>query len=185
MTIYEKIDSILAQKKMSRRKLAQKAGILVGTLSTAYSRQTNLKYETLVKIATALDMDLFDLVRGTDLAVSIVSQMVSKALETAEREETRLEEAMKAVMNNTAELREVIKSAIDNVRDDDLDTVARVLAGIIYSGDTYPRDDDSSDYNKTASALIARSRAYREILETNLGLAPAPKDKGDSAHGEA
>lgn len=61
MTITERIDSILSDKKMSRRKLAISAGIPPSTLQSAMERGTNISSDMLGKIAKVLNVSILDL----------------------------------------------------------------------------------------------------------------------------
>ena len=61
MTMTEKIDSIIQSKKMSRRQLAIKAGIPPSSLQSAMERGKNLSLEMLEKIASALNVDMIEL----------------------------------------------------------------------------------------------------------------------------
>ena len=63
MDVYEKIDSILEKKNISRRKLAILAGIPPTTLQSAFSRKTtNLSLESIEKIAKVLEVSPFELI---------------------------------------------------------------------------------------------------------------------------
>lgn len=100
MTIYERIDGLLAEKKMSRRKLAQQAGILEGTLSTAFARKTKLKFETILKISKVLGMSPWELLDGTDIYDDMVSQMqynAGQAFANAERIAQELNDGIQPV----------------------------------------------------------------------------------------
>ena len=67
MNIASTIDKILNEKKMSRRKLAQSAGIPPSTLQSAMERGNNFSDDMLKKIATALDIPvIFLLVDPTE-----------------------------------------------------------------------------------------------------------------------
>ena len=67
MNIASTIDKILNEKKMSRRKLAQSAGIPPSTLQSAMDRGPNFSDDMLKKIATALDIPvIFLLVDPTE-----------------------------------------------------------------------------------------------------------------------
>lgn len=61
MTIANKIDSILQEKHMSRRKLAQKAGVPPSSFQSAMERGGDMPVSTLQKIAAALEIDAFEL----------------------------------------------------------------------------------------------------------------------------
>ena len=63
MDMYDKIDAILAEKKMSRRQLALAAGISENTISGAFRRRTkNFSMENIVRIADVLGVSFTDLV---------------------------------------------------------------------------------------------------------------------------
>ena len=63
MDMYDKIDAILAEKKMSRRQLALAAGISENTLSGAFRRRTkNFSMDNVMKIANVLGVPFTDLI---------------------------------------------------------------------------------------------------------------------------
>lgn len=67
MDLYTRIDAALLRKNMSRRALAEKAGIPYSTLASAFSRKTaGLSFETLQKIAVALGVTVMDLTGSND-----------------------------------------------------------------------------------------------------------------------
>ena len=62
-TIFDRIDRILVDKRMSRRKLARLAGIPETTLASAFSRRPNkFPVEYTQRIAAALDVPLDSLI---------------------------------------------------------------------------------------------------------------------------
>ena len=61
MTTAEKIDYIIKQKGLSRRKVAQMANIPPSTLQSALERNKNITIEMLEKIAGALNVPFFSL----------------------------------------------------------------------------------------------------------------------------
>ena len=65
MTIAEKIDSILQERHISRRKIAQKAGIPPSSLQSAMERGGDMPVSTLQKISKALEIDIYELLRTT------------------------------------------------------------------------------------------------------------------------
>lgn len=68
MRIYDRIDEILAEKKMSRRKMARLAGIPETTIASAFTRKPErFPIEYIVKIAKALEIPWQELVAGTDV----------------------------------------------------------------------------------------------------------------------
>jgi len=58
MTICERIDSILKEKGMSRRKLAIKAGISPSSFQTAMQRNTSLSLDMILPIADVLGVSV-------------------------------------------------------------------------------------------------------------------------------
>lgn len=82
MTIYEKIDRIRNEHGISRRKLAQLAGIPPSTLQSMMERQRGLTVETISKIATVLEISPEELLNGTPLG-AIWGELA--ALETSEQ----------------------------------------------------------------------------------------------------
>lgn len=57
MDIYDRIDNVLKQKKISRRKLAELAGINVNTMSSLFARRpSNFPRQYLNQIAEVLDI---------------------------------------------------------------------------------------------------------------------------------
>lgn len=68
MDIYDKIDSILSEKNMSRRQLAMQAGISENTISAAFRRRSKkFSTENIFKISRALEIPWQRLVAGTDI----------------------------------------------------------------------------------------------------------------------
>lgn len=68
MDIYDKIDSILSEKNMSRRQLAILAGISENTISAAFRRRSKkFSTENVFKIAKALNIPWQKLVAGTEI----------------------------------------------------------------------------------------------------------------------
>ena len=64
LPIYDNIDRLLKEKRMSRRQLAIMAGIGEGTMSTAFTRRSTMFHPTnLQKIAAALDVTIEELTR--------------------------------------------------------------------------------------------------------------------------
>jgi transcriptional regulator with XRE-family HTH domain len=63
MNLYDRIDNIIKERNTSRRQLAIKAGIPIGTLQSALTRKRNITVEQVQRIATALDMDIGTLMR--------------------------------------------------------------------------------------------------------------------------
>lgn len=62
MDMYDRIDELLKEKNISRRKLAIMAGVPPTTLQSAFSRKTvNLSHDTIKKIADALGVPVADL----------------------------------------------------------------------------------------------------------------------------
>ena len=79
MQIYDRIDEILAEKKMSRRKMARLAGIPETTIASAFSRKPErFPIEYIVRIAKALEIPWQKLVAGTD-----VEKVTAIALESS------------------------------------------------------------------------------------------------------
>lgn len=68
MTIYDRIDMILKERKISRRKLARQTGIPESTLASAFVRRPeHFPTKYIQAIAAALDVSWQELVAGTDL----------------------------------------------------------------------------------------------------------------------
>lgn len=65
--IYARIDKILSDKQISRRKLAQKIGMPPSTLQSAFEKGSNLSFERLTQIADALEIDVNWLLNGFTL----------------------------------------------------------------------------------------------------------------------
>lgn len=61
MTVCERIDNILREKGMSRRKLAIKAGIAPSSLQSAMARNGSLSYDMLIPISNALSIPIYEL----------------------------------------------------------------------------------------------------------------------------
>ena len=65
MTVYDRIDRILKEKNLSRRKLARLAGIPETTLASAFSRKPeHFPNKYLISIAAALEVDPGELAAG-------------------------------------------------------------------------------------------------------------------------
>ena len=79
MNVCEKIDKMLLDRGMSRRKLALKAGIPPTTFQSAMARSTNLSLDMLEKIATALEVKVSDLLY--DSPATSFSEMNKRLLE--------------------------------------------------------------------------------------------------------
>lgn len=68
MNMYDKIDALLEEKKMSRRQLAHAAGISENTLSGAFRRKTkNFAVENVIRIANVLGVSWIELVGRPDI----------------------------------------------------------------------------------------------------------------------
>lgn len=64
---YDLIDKLLAEKHMSRRKLAELAGISVNTLSAAFRRKTkNISIDSVMRIADVLQVNWWELMGYED-----------------------------------------------------------------------------------------------------------------------
>ena len=62
LNVYDRIDLILKERGISRRKLAELSGIPYSTIASSFARKNkNLKIETLDKIAAALDVSVIRL----------------------------------------------------------------------------------------------------------------------------
>lgn len=60
MDVYDRIDKILAEKSMSRRKLAQQIGIAPSTFQSMMARKRGMTFETLMKITEQLKISSND-----------------------------------------------------------------------------------------------------------------------------
>ena len=67
MGIHEKIDEILNERGLSRRKLASMAGIAPTTLQSALSRKQAISFEMLDRIADALNIPVSELLSDEQL----------------------------------------------------------------------------------------------------------------------
>lgn len=68
MTVYDRIDMILKERRISRRKLARKTGIPESTLASAFVRRPeHFPAKYIQAIANALDVPWQILVAGTDV----------------------------------------------------------------------------------------------------------------------
>lgn len=63
MDIYNRIDDILAEKKLSRRKLAQQIGVAPSTFQSMMSRKRGMSFDVLMKIVTYLQVPASDFYR--------------------------------------------------------------------------------------------------------------------------
>ena len=68
MTVCERIDAILKKRGMSRRKLAERAGIPPSSLQSALSRNTGLSLDMLLPISDVLEMSAEYLDTGVERA---------------------------------------------------------------------------------------------------------------------
>lgn len=82
MTVYEKIDKARDERGLSRRKLAQLAGIPPSTLQSMMERRRGLTVEAISKIATALGTSPEELLNGDSLG-AVWSELV--AIEASEQ----------------------------------------------------------------------------------------------------
>ena len=80
MTQAEKIDAIIKEKGLSRRKVAIMANIPPSTFQSAIERNRNLSLDMLQKIATALNVSLSDLLWNGD---GLVPDNVLMAVQTS------------------------------------------------------------------------------------------------------
>ena len=60
MDVYDRIDKILAEKSMSRRKLAQQIGIAPSTFQSMMARKRGMTFETFMKITEQLKISSND-----------------------------------------------------------------------------------------------------------------------------
>lgn len=61
MTVCERIDSILKDRGISRRKLALSAGISPSSFQTAMARNTTISYDMLIPISNVLQVPVYEL----------------------------------------------------------------------------------------------------------------------------
>ena len=76
MTIAERIDGILKEKRLSRRQLAIMAGIPTSTFQSAMQRNGQMNSDMLNKIASALDMPVFNLLYPEDETRRLASLLI-------------------------------------------------------------------------------------------------------------
>ena len=128
MDVYDKIDKLLKEHKMSRRKLAAIIGIPQSTLTSAFkSRSNTFSVEQLTGIAEAFDMPvhyfLFDdpeviakMDKGMDAAGEIDEKNLSKALsELSIRQRQNLNRVLADVLENVNDLGELQPSALSRL----------------------------------------------------------------------
>jgi len=70
MDVYDRIDRLIKEKGISRRKAAQRAGIPAATLNTAISRKRGLSASAVSSLAKTLDVDATFLLYGLDLVTN-------------------------------------------------------------------------------------------------------------------
>jgi len=75
MTPTEKIDQIIKERNISRRKLAIKAKIPPSTLQSAMERNKNLSLEMLQEIANALEVPITELLETDQKVTSMLSEL--------------------------------------------------------------------------------------------------------------
>jgi transcriptional regulator with XRE-family HTH domain len=68
MDVYDRIDRLIKEKGVSRRKAAQMAGIPPATLNTALSRKKGLSASAVSSLAKALDVDATFLLYGLEVS---------------------------------------------------------------------------------------------------------------------
>lgn len=79
MNVYDKIDKLLEQKNLSRRRLAILADIPPTTLQSAFSRKTvNLSLDTIKKIADVLEVTPYDLMGAEYWDAIIGNESIAK-----------------------------------------------------------------------------------------------------------
>lgn len=80
MDIYERINALLAQKKMTRRNLCAAAGLSYSTMSSLFQRRSkNMRLETIRAIARALDVTADYLVLGRDPKPETIAEAAGPA----------------------------------------------------------------------------------------------------------
>lgn len=72
LSVCDRIDRILSERKMSRRQLALKAGIPPSTLQSALARKKNMSIEMIQLIANALDISMDELLGMQQLHAGVV-----------------------------------------------------------------------------------------------------------------
>ena len=80
MDIYDRIDAILQEKHMSRRQLAQNAGLNNSSLAAAFARRSRMPPDNLEKIAKALETSPVDL----DPRYKTIAQLIHRAEKESE-----------------------------------------------------------------------------------------------------
>lgn len=89
MSETERIDALLKERGMSRRRLAKKANIPPSTLQSAMERGKNISVEMLSQIADALDVSLFFLTYGRNASKDDVNEYLKDVKASAEGESAR------------------------------------------------------------------------------------------------
>ena len=101
MTVIERIDALLKERGMSRRRLAKKANIPPSTLQSAMERGKNISVDMLSQIADALDVSLFFLTYGRNITENDVEEYLRYEKESIaeKRGQRRILEKMEAALN--------------------------------------------------------------------------------------
>lgn len=101
MTVIERIDALLKERGMSRRRLAKDANIPPSTLQSAMERGKNISVDMLSQIADALDVSLFFLTYGRNITENDVEEYLRYEKESIaeKRGQRRILEKMEAALN--------------------------------------------------------------------------------------
>ena len=88
MTFLDRLDDLMAEKNLSRSKLAKVSGVPYTTIDGFYKKgYENAKLSTIRKLATALDVSIDDLVVGKPQAEIDDLEVPDEILDSLEREE--------------------------------------------------------------------------------------------------
>jgi len=154
MDVYDRIDRLIKEKGISRRKAAQRAGIPPATLNTAITRKRGLSASAVSSLAKTLDVDATFLLYGLDVVTNT----------------QRRREALSMTQEQLAEKSGVdLQTVIDyenNEMASDIDMLEQLASALDCSaGDLHPgADRPSLSYVATAAVLSD----FTETLRVNM-----------------
>lgn len=116
MDMYDRIDELLKEKNISRRKLAIMAGVPPTTLQSAFSRKTvNLSHDTIKKIADALGVPVADLA-GWSYPYNVDQEALNEMMQ-------RLMESVKIIIEEISRMMDNLLDALNDSKDEIYKTV--------------------------------------------------------------
>lgn len=108
MKVNENIRKIRKEKGMTQKELGKKLGISQSAIGQFESKETNLKIDTITKIANALAVDITSLIDTDELAILDIKEHPEKwGFDKEKLSEERIEQALKKL--NTMGKEEAVK----------------------------------------------------------------------------